>query len=75
MGNYYFNFMDRWNTNEMNRKGFFGLRDFYSYVKHVCKMIKQGGPSIDFEEELGKAILKNFDGQEKSLETFYKTME
>ena len=50
MGTYYFNFISQWENNfsqEHNRNseksGFFGLRDFYNYVKFVCKKVKDNG--------------------------------
>jgi hypothetical protein len=52
------------------RKGFFGLRDFYSMVTEVCQSSIQKGHDADFLEEYYKAICRNFDGQEKSLKLF-----
>jgi len=37
MGEYYFKFITKWEDNHRNKAGFFGLRDFYNYVKYVCK--------------------------------------
>jgi hypothetical protein len=39
-------------------------------VTEVCQSSIQKGHDADFLEEYYKAICRNFDGQEKSLETF-----
>lgn len=67
MGEYYNRFMKEWENVDSTQKGFFGLRDFYNYVKHVCRKVKQEGNYIKFDSELNKAININFDGKERSL--------
>jgi len=62
MGEYYCNFIKEWGLQNTTQKGFFGLRDFYNYVKYMAKKLRPGN-FIPFEEELDKAITINFDGQ------------
>jgi hypothetical protein len=39
LGRYYYKFIEEWNRNKNNREGYFGLRDFYCYIKYICKEI------------------------------------
>jgi hypothetical protein len=63
MGSYYYKFVKIWNGNPNNRSGFFGLRDFYSYIKYVCRQIKEDRHLIEVEKAVIRAIQINFDGQ------------
>jgi hypothetical protein len=64
--------LEEWNADKSKREGFFGLRDFYCYVKYACEVIKREG-STDFhvlESALAKSIQINFDGQKGSVGMF-----
>lgn len=39
MAHYYHKFIEVWDSDILNFTGFFGLRDFYSYIKYVCEKI------------------------------------
>lgn len=39
LGTYYYNFIKLWNAHQSHNSGFFGLRDFYNYVKYVSKRV------------------------------------
>jgi DNA topoisomerase IB len=71
LGSHYFKFINKWNANLNNRDGFFGLRDFYSYVKYVCSQIKANGNDPgEIDKAIARAIQINFDGQRESLKIF-----
>jgi hypothetical protein len=40
-GKYYYNFIEEWNEIKNNREGYFGLRDFYCYIKYICKELTE----------------------------------
>ena len=46
MGEYYSRFLKEWEKYDSSQKGFFGLRDFYNYVKYVCKKLEKEGNYI-----------------------------
>ena len=62
MGVYYNNFINKWENQVSSLNGFFGLRDFYNYVKYVCSKMAEGA-IYDFDKYLDEAIKINFDGQ------------
>ncbi len=39
LGAYYYHFIEQWNQNNPQNSGFFGMRDFYHYVKYVSTKI------------------------------------
>ena len=36
LAKFYNQFLEEWNADKAKREGFFGLRDFYCYVKYAC---------------------------------------
>ena len=73
MAQNYYKFIENWDGEEQNFIGFFGLRDFYSFIKYVCQKISEGiSVEVEIQKIVSESIQINFDGQLNSLEAFYK---
>lgn len=71
MSEWYFDFIVKWDNEHRGQynEGFFGLRDFYCYIKHVAEEIKNGS-NKPIDEIIIESIETNFDGQRESIQTF-----
>ena len=73
MASYYDEFIKKWDREGQNSVGFFGLRDFYSYIKYVCQNIN--GEEMNeriISEVIFQSVMINFDGQPESLKVFFE---
>lgn len=73
MSDWYCEFVKQWDIEHKDnyKEGFFGLRDFYCYIKYVAEdLLKENVGNLD--DIIRKSIQTNFDGQEGSVKMFLK---
>jgi uncharacterized cupin superfamily protein len=73
---YYSHFLQEWNRSKENITNFFGLRDFYSFIKYICEDICKKNHVLEneFTKLVATSVKANFDGQKGSVALFFKVM-
>jgi hypothetical protein len=64
MSDWYFDFVKNWDLEykDTYKEGFFGLRDFYCYIKFVAEELEKESKT-NINDIIRSSILTNFDGQ------------